>query len=1106
MAEHILYNKRRLCFTEVSDFTDFQGIGRDPLYKRYDSVYSVVEKNISPEYRDFFAQPVYSYEDDQISWYVREWNIAPCAYNNLDSDEQAKYAAIKEKTLAEYTRVKNALVGEDKHILAAALRNIDESFMFCYDDKVVIVAWGMSLDRNKHVSIGSVIHDLAIRNMFKVRFSAGEHGRLENALSDIVKRPEDHVMGEADFPQIVPNPGYTFTGWGPTALGTKVTGHIGFVAQYEKAPEMVKVEFDAAGHGTITGNSSYTILKGTTVPADKIPTVQAEDNFEFTHWEPSVDSARNSDTVFFAKYKKLRVNCLFDPGEHGTIEGESSFVFPQGASLPLGLVPHVKCNKGYKFKGWNISPENFMFADDTVFVAQYEEHVPWYKRIWKWLKWLLLILLLLLLLLLFSTLFKDCSCAGNRYVGGEGLNDADSTWINDDPNVGKGGIYDPYDPYVPNPTPPEYEDVLPPQEGVLPPIESDPVIQPGNPTILGDRLNILMENTDKSVMDFARDFKTVYTGAEYQVIYYDDVVKRLQITCPPERRVQMKEEIPARFPNYKLFVFDETLFELQGDTSESGTAEHLTSVVPVTPNDPVFSDSRKSWYFDVIKAKEGWGITMGDERICVAIVDNGFNLKHPELAPKVISPYNVWTHTGRVFPLKVDHGTHVAGTALALANNKKGISGIAPNCKFMPVQVADENNYMTTTSILDGVLYAIYQGADVVNVSLGANFAGLDALNESDQQRLINNHFKEEERLWMEVARIAATHKTTLVFAAGNNNVLAGIDALHRPSDVIVVSAIEKEYSDFNKAAFSNYGWHSTISAPGESIYSTVGRKDYTYMDGTSMAAPIITGTVALMKSLNNSLTTRNIICALKNSGLDTDGKIGRLVQVDKALESVITGDYVNCRPIPTSGDVQVLLSWDNYNDVDLICRDPYGELISFGNKISRSGGRLEIDMNVGYPGSITPIENIYWPTGGAPNGTYDVYVNFFKHHSGNARTPYKVKVVYGNKTKEYDGVLTSQGETVKICTFILGTASRSVGANPAVGYPVVTDPVVTVPGSGGSGSRGVVVPGRGAEVDPAPVEDDDDIARLEREKRRLKGELDRVNDQISRLKNSRRR
>ena len=49
MAEHALYGKRKLCYTEVTDFTDFQGIGRDPLYKRFNSVYSVVEKHIDPK-------------------------------------------------------------------------------------------------------------------------------------------------------------------------------------------------------------------------------------------------------------------------------------------------------------------------------------------------------------------------------------------------------------------------------------------------------------------------------------------------------------------------------------------------------------------------------------------------------------------------------------------------------------------------------------------------------------------------------------------------------------------------------------------------------------------------------------------------------------------------------------------------------------------------------------------------------------------------------------------------------------------------------------------------------------------------------------------------
>lgn len=98
MAEHTLYGKRKLCYTEVTDFTDFQGIGRDPLYKRFDSVYSVVEKNVEPQYRDFLAHPIYS-DEDQILWYVREWNHTPCAYSDLSDVDKAKYAAIKEKQL-----------------------------------------------------------------------------------------------------------------------------------------------------------------------------------------------------------------------------------------------------------------------------------------------------------------------------------------------------------------------------------------------------------------------------------------------------------------------------------------------------------------------------------------------------------------------------------------------------------------------------------------------------------------------------------------------------------------------------------------------------------------------------------------------------------------------------------------------------------------------------------------------------------------------------------------------------------------------------------------------------------------------------------------------
>ncbi|GAP71388.1 hypothetical protein SAMD00024442_11_52 [Candidatus Symbiothrix dinenymphae] len=695
--------------------------------------------------------------------------------------------------------------------------------------------------------------------------------------------------------------------------------------------------------------------------------------------------------------------------------------------------------------------------------------VPWYKRFWNWLcalfigrgclKWLLWLLLLLLLLLLLCWLFRSCN--GNQPPISFPIED--KPWIGDNPNAGKGGIYNPGDPYTPAPTPPGYDDVLPPMQGVLPPapgvlppIEDDPDIIPGNPSIIGNRLNILMENEDKSIMDLAKDFKAKYPDEKYKIVYYDDVVKRMQIDIPREEREQLKQEIPGKFaPQYELFVFDEALFE-----------------TGYTPTDPAFSDRDKSWYLNAIHAPQAWDITCGSPKLTVAIVDNGFNLKHPELSSKVVMPYNVWKHSSEVFPQQEDHGTHVAGTALAIANNGKGICGIAPECKFMPIQVADARGLMTTTSVLDGVLYALYQGADVVNVSLGGQFKGLDQYSKSAQEDLIRNHFKEEERLWREIMRIAAKHNATIVIAAGNDNVLAGIEPMQRPELFVTVSAVDKNNRNFGKAGFSNYGSYSTISAPGVDIYSSVGVGDYQTMDGTSMAAPIVTGAIALMKSLNDTLTTKQIICILQGTGLPAQGNIGNLIQLDKALQKVKSGETVDCTatPTPSTGDVQVFLSWNNYNDLDLICTDPQGASVWYKNKRVPSGGQLEIDMNVEYPDSKTPIENIYWAQGGAPNGTYNVYLRYFKKHESNIdETPYTIKVKHGEKTDEYQGVIKKEDNAINICTFTLGDAGN-----------------IQNPGN------------------PSTPPSANRRSQLEQERNRLQEELARVNAELRRIENSR--
>jgi hypothetical protein len=270
--------------------------------------------------------------------------------------------------------------------------------------------------------------------------------------------------------------------------------------------------------------------------------------------------------------------------------------------------------------------------------------------------------------------------------------------------------------------------------------------------------------------------------------------------------------------------------------------------------------------------------------------------------------------------------------------------------------------------------------------------------------------------------RIAAKHNSTIVVAAGNDNVLAGIDALQRPELIATVSAVGKNNQNYGKADFSNYGHYSTISAPGVGIYSSIGKNDYAAMDGTSMAAPIVTGAIALMKSLNGTLTTKQIICILQNTGLPTQGNIGKLIQLDKALEKVKSGEKVDCTPPPSTGDVQILLRWNNYNDLDLCCTDPQNVTAWFKNPRTPSGGQLEIDMNAEYPDSKSPIEHIYWPSGEAPNGIYDVYLLYYrKHEPAINETPYTITVKYGNRTQEYNGVIKQEDEVLRICSFTVG-------------------------------------------------------------------------------------
>ena len=119
------------------------------------------------------------------------------------------------------------------------------------------------------------------------------------------------------------------------------------------------------------------------------------------------------------------------------------------------------------------------------------------------------------------------------------------------------------------------------------------------------------------------------------------------------------------------------------------------------------------------------------------------------------------------------------------------------------------------------------------------------------------------------------------------------------------------------------------------------------------------------------------------------------------------------------SGDVQISLLWNNYNDLDLHVVCPSGETIYFGHRKSDCGGELDVDMNVS-PTSQEPVENVYWPTGQSPTGRYQVFVNHFKNHKRSGckdPTNYRVSISCNGFPQEFEGSISS-GQKNKVHEF----------------------------------------------------------------------------------------
>ena len=316
------------------------------MYQRYDSVQAVLRSHIDPKYQSFLAEPLYNPTEDTIDWYVDKWEEHPRRLVDLTGEKRTHYKQLMDEAVQHYRQCVMNLENEDLMIMGGVLKYVSEEMVYCYDNKVVMICWGMKYDVNKHNDMGSLIQEYvpAPPVICQVVFNPGEGGTLQG--NGIVNVQAGTRITAEMVPTVSTRSDYVFTGWDSNPIGEEVTTDRVFTAQYDKKA----------------------------IPPPPIA--------------PPPPAPEPPKPQFY--------NVMFTDGGYGVLNGNTQYRVPAGAPITANMIPQVSPKRGYKFTGWDVNPLNFAVQGDRVFTARYEKKK---KSVWSWLWWVLLLLLLLLLLI-----------------------------------------------------------------------------------------------------------------------------------------------------------------------------------------------------------------------------------------------------------------------------------------------------------------------------------------------------------------------------------------------------------------------------------------------------------------------------------------------------------------------------------------------------------------------------------------------------------------------------------------------------------------------------------------------------------------------------------
>ena len=329
--------------------------------------------------------------------------------------------------------------------------------------------------------------------------------------------------------------------------------------------------------------------------------------------------------------------------------------------------------------------------------------------------------------------------------------------------------------------------------------------------------------------------------------------------------------------------------------------ESRSGLATITPNDPLFSD--QAWVWELLEAPAAWAITQGQRSTVVAVLDGAIDLDHPDLVDSIWInedevPNNGVDDDGNGFiddvhgydfigsyrgpgdvvgedsdpdtvpgdsavgdgidqdadgvpDGAVSHGTQVAGILAATGDNAFGLAGAAWNISIMPVRVTGPEGNGFFSSFVSALEYAVANGADIVNMSLEAS--------------ALPNTVRET---------VAAAHEAGVIMVAAAGNSGFGVRFPASLEEIIAVGATRGVDEPELRARFSPISSDVEFVAPGAEIPTLAiepitGLPIFGTGTGTSFSAPMVSGLIALIKSLPPTASVSDVRAFLRDGAVD---------------------------------------------------------------------------------------------------------------------------------------------------------------------------------------------------------------------------------------------